>query len=65
MIEDVVTQEEIERFCNENNISKGIGKPLMAKLMSNAVEMSNYQIGQQCKDNFEILFRRILSYFNE
>ncbi len=37
MIEDVVTREEISRYCSETNTSSTIGKTLMAKLMSNAV----------------------------
>lgn len=63
MIEDVVTREEIDRFCVETNTSKTIGKPLMAKLMSNAIEAGNYQIGEECRANFQRLFERIFSYF--
>lgn len=63
MIEDVVTREEIERFCTETNISKTIGKPLMAKLMSNDIEAGKYQVGKKCKENFQNLFNRIFSCF--
>lgn len=63
MIEDVVTREEIDRFCAETNTSKTIGKPLMAKLMSNAIEADSYQLGEECKSNFKALFSRIFSYF--
>lgn len=64
MIEDVVTREEIEKFCAETNTSNTIGKPLMAKLISNAIESQSYQIGEECKSNFKALFDRIFSYFN-
>ena len=62
MIEDVVTREEIDRYCSETGTSSTIGKPLMAKLMSNAIESGVYQVGKECKSNFETLFNRICSY---
>lgn len=62
MIEDVVTREEIDKFCTETGTSNTIGKPLLAKLMSNAVEAGTYQLGEECKSNFSALFDRILSY---
>lgn len=65
MIEDVVTREEIDRYCAETNTSSTIGKPLMAKLMSNAIESGAYQVGEECKSNFEALFNRIFSYFDK
>lgn len=63
-IEDVVTQAEIKRYCAETNTSSTIGKTLMAKLMSNAIEAGSYQVGEECKANFKALFDRIFSYFN-
>ena len=65
MIEDVVTREEISKYCAETNTSSTIGKPLMAKLMSNAIESGDYQVGKECKSNFEALFNRIFSYFDK
>lgn len=65
MIEDVVTREEIDKYCTETNTSSAIGKPLMAKLMSNAIESGAYQVGEKCKSNFEVLFKRIFSYFDK
>lgn len=65
MIEDVVTREEIARFCAETNTSNTIGKPLMAKLMSNAIESGSYQVGEVCKSNFAALFERIFSCFDK
>ena len=65
MIEDVVTREEIARFCTETNTSNTIGKPLMAKLMGNAIESGAYHVGETCKSNFEILFRHIFSCFEK
>lgn len=65
MIEDVVTREEIDNYCDKTGISKTIGKPLMAKLMSNSIETGTYEIGVTCKTNFKMLFERIFSYFDE
>lgn len=65
MIEDVVTREEINRYCAETNTSSTIGKTLIAKLMSNAIESGAYQVGEECKSNFEALFKRIFSYFDK
>ena len=65
MIEDVVTREEINNFCDKTGTSKTIGKPLMAKLMSNAIELGTYEIGAVCRENFRALFERIFSYFDE
>lgn len=65
MIEDVVTREEISRYCTETNTSSTIGKPLMAKLISNAIESGTYRVGEACKSNFEALFNRIFSYFDK
>ena len=62
MIEDVVTREEISRYCAETNTSSTIGKSLMAKLMSNAIESGSFQVGERCKSNFDVLFKRIFSY---
>lgn len=65
LIEDVVTKEEINRYCAETNTSTTIGKPLKAKLMSNAIESGSYQVGEECKSNFEALFNRLFSYFDK
>lgn len=65
MIEDVVTREEISRYCSETNTSSTIGKTLMAKLMSNAIESGGYQVGKECESNFAALFNRIFSYFDK
>ena len=61
MIEDVVTREEISRYCDKTNTSRTIGKPLMAKLMSNAIESGTYEIGDGCKENFKELFESLLT----
>ena len=65
MIEDIVTREEINRYCAETNTSSTVGKTLMAKLMSNAIESGSYQVGKECESNFEALFNRIFSYFDK
>lgn len=65
MIEDIVTREEINKFCVDKNISKSLSKALVAKEMGNAIEAGSYKIGNICKDNFNALFERIFSYFTE
>lgn len=65
MIEDVVTQEEITRFCNETNTPITIGKTLIAKLMSDAIDSEIFQVGEKCRSNFETLFNRIFSYLDK
>ena len=52
-------------FYDKTGTSKTIGKPLTAKLMSNAIELGTYEIGEVCQENFKALFERIFSYFNE
>lgn len=59
LIEDVVTEDELKRFMESKIITEGIGKPLKAKLFSNAIEDGTYTVGGQCKANFESLLRRI------
>lgn len=62
LIEKLVTDEELERFCSATNTSKSIGKTLIAKLLSNAVESGAYVLGETCLNNFRFLFERIFSY---
>lgn len=62
MVEDLVTKEELERFCSFADIDMNIGKPLVAKLLSNAVENGTYTIGKDCFENFKTLFARISTY---
>lgn len=63
MIEDVITRQEIDRFCLARNIPNDTGKVLIAKLMSNAVEVGDYILGKECIDNFKTLFKHIFSCF--
>lgn len=65
MIEDLVTREEIDKFCAEMGATNTIGKSLLAKLMCNAVEANTYQLGEESKSNFRALFNRIFSYCKE
>ena len=65
MIEDVITREEIDGYCEQMGTSKEIGKPLMAKLMCNAIEEGKYCVGERCKSNFIQLFERIFACFGE
>lgn len=62
MVEDVVTSEEIKRFCKETETSDTLSKALIAKAMSNAIENGQYTCGQTCLANFKALFDRIFSY---
>ena len=61
-VEDVMTQAEIDRFCEVTNTSKTLGKPLKAKKMSNAIEKGEYVLSDEAINNFKKLFRRIISY---
>ena len=61
-IEDLVTREEIHRFCEFAGIDKNLGKPLIAKLLSNAVKNGSYTLGETCINNFKELFERITKY---
>ncbi len=65
MIEDVFTREEIARYAAETNTATNIGKPLMAKLISNAVEVGSFELSEKCKNNFTELFSRIFSYCSD
>lgn len=62
MVEDVMTREEIEKFCNETGTSQALNKALIAKKMSNAIEKGEYVLGTAATANFKALFERILSY---
>lgn len=61
MIEDVMMQSEIDRFCDESGTSKGLGKPLTAKLMCTAIENGSFTLAQESKDRFQELFDRIIA----
>ena len=62
LIENIVTHEEISRFCNVINTSTTLGKTLTAKLLSNAVQNGIFELGEKCINNFKNLFNRIISY---
>lgn len=64
MVEDVMTQAEIDRFCEVTNTSRTLGKPLKAKKMSSAIEKGEYLPGDEAVENFKKLFDRIISYVN-
>ena len=64
LIEDLITNEEISRFCAETHTSTTLGKPLTAKLMSNAVENGSFILSEESKKNFQTLFDRIATYTN-
>lgn len=62
MVEDVITREEINRFCEEQDISPKLNKALIAKKMSNAIDMGEFTPSETTIDNFRALFGRIFSY---
>lgn len=62
MVEDVITREEINRFCTEKDISPKLNKALIAKKMSNAIDMGEFTPSKTTIENFRALFDRILSY---
>lgn len=57
MIEDIVTREEIERFCKEKECAGS--KSLIAKLMENFVQDGSFELNDKCKANFKSLFERL------
>ena len=61
MIEDVMIQSEIDRFCDESGTSKSLGKPLTAKLMCTAIENGSFTLAQESKNRFQELFDRIIA----
>lgn len=60
VIEDLITREEISRFCDSTSTSHSLGKPLTAKLIANAVDNGSFKLSQECIDNFKNLFDRIV-----
>ena len=61
MVVDVVTREEINRFCEEKDISPKLNKALIAKKLSNAIEAGEFTLNDTAIANFRALFERILS----
>lgn len=59
VIENLVTLDELNRFCSLTNTSNTLSKTLLAKIMSEKVLGGYYELGDECKDNFRQLFRRI------
>lgn len=61
VMEDVVTKREIRNFLSTKDFLD-VGKPLLAKLMSNDIEKGTYIVSDECKLNFKALFDRLFSY---
>lgn len=59
VIEDLVSQSEIDRFYKEFNYAN-FDKTLTAKIMSNEILSGKFIISEECKNNFRKLFDRIL-----
>ncbi len=62
MVEDVITREEINRFCAEMDILPTLNKALIAKKMSNAVDKGEFILSDTALRNFSSLYDRILGY---
>ena len=62
MVEDVITREEISRFCTEMDILPTLNKALIAKKMSNAIDQGEFSLSETALRNSRTLFDRILSY---
>lgn len=62
MVEDVITRDEIDRFCREMDILPTLNKALIAKKMSNAIDNGEFTLSQTAINNSRALFERILSY---
>lgn len=61
MIEDLILRTEIERFCDFAQISKTLGKPLIAKMMCTAIENGTFIPSDESVNNFKQLFSRVFS----
>lgn len=61
-IEDMFSRNELARFREENSVQEGTGKPLLAKLVCNAIESHQFEPSEETKENFRRLIERILSY---
>lgn len=59
MIEDVVTDEELMRFCSETNTSRTLSKSLIAKIYSDSINSGSFSCGSDCEANFKALFKRL------
>lgn len=62
MIEDVVTRQELDKYCESTGTLRNMSKTLLAKKMSISIENGEYEPSEQCKRNFTELFKRIFSY---
>lgn len=62
MIEDLVLRSEITRFCEAEQVSESLGKPLLAKMLCTAIENGSFVPSEECINNFRQLFDRIFSY---
>lgn len=62
MVEDVITRDEINRFCTEMGILPTLNKALIAKKMSNAIDNGEFTLNETAINNSRALFERILSY---
>ena len=62
MVEDVITREEINRFCTVMGILPTLNKALIAKKMSNAIDKSEFTLNETAINNSRALFERVLSY---
>lgn len=62
VIEDVVTEQEIDRYCEATGTPRDISKTFLAKKMSTSIENREYEPSEQCKKNFTELFERIFTY---
>ena len=63
VIEDLISAQEIERFRKEQIINNQLGKPLLAKVMGEAIVTGDFQLQEDIIIKFKNLFERIFSYF--
>lgn len=61
MVEDIITRDEINRFCTEMGISPALSKALIAKKMSNSIDNGEFTLSETAINNARTLFNRILS----
>lgn len=61
-IEDIMTRDEISRFCSEFDIDKDIGKTLISKLVCEKIMRGEFIPNETACNNFRGLLNRLSSY---
>ena len=63
VIEDIITQTELNRCCMQYGIDENIGKTLKAKLVCEAISDGRFTPNKTAQGNFKELLGRLVSYY--